>query len=324
MILILTNSTDATADYLAMRLSDADIAFQRFDTDRALEDSEVSFAPGAVRFRLGSHWYSARDFSSVWYRRPEALESSKIEESPEGKCVLDEWGEAFEGVFAHIPRERWMNYPAANALASRKLEQLTTADRMGFKIPDTLVTQDPTALRSFFRKHDKRIIVKPLGRACIDGENGARDSVIFTNRVTGEHLDDLQDLARCPTLFQQEVPKRSDVRITIVDGDIHAFELTAADADGKQRCDIRKNNMLDVCYRSVSLPQQILSQLKQLTRHYELRFAAVDMAIAENGDWYFFEINPNGQWAWLDLTAGAEIYKSFISSFRQAVREHGS
>ena len=40
------------------------------------------------------------------------------------------------------------------------------------------------------------------------------------------------------------------------------------------------------------------------------------MAIGTDGNWYFFEINPNGQWAWLDSDGGTNIAGSFIRAFR--------
>ena len=51
--------------------------------------------------------------------------------------------------------------------------------------------------------------------------------------------------------------------------------------------------------------------------HYELRFGAIDMVVSAAGDWYFLEINPNGQWAWLDMTAGTNIAASFLQAFSE-------
>ena len=317
MLLVLTNSADATADYLLSRLIEASVPFVRLDTNSALERIALSYQPSNPSLRIDGQWYGPTDFSTVWYRRPERLISDKIPDTPEGKCVLDEWSESLDGFFAHIPRMQWMNYPSANALASRKMEQLTTAQQHGFRIPDTIVTQDSAILRRFFSKHKGEVIVKPLGRAYIERPNDECDSVIFTNPVSECDFEDLTDLARCPTLFQQTVRKVSDVRITVVDTDIHAIELTAKDANGQQRCDIRRNNMLDVTYRAISLPEDVTAAVRKLVYFYGLRFAAIDMAVAEDEQWYFFEVNPNGQWAWLDLCGGASIYKSFIASFSE-------
>lgn len=323
MLLIVTNGSDATADYLQSRLIEASVPFVRFDTNTALERVELSFSPGNPSLQIDGQWYHPDDFSNVWYRRPERLVSNQIPDTPEGKCALDEWSESLEGFFAHIPQKHWMNFPAANALASRKLEQLSNALHLGFTIPDTIVTQDAHDLRTFFDKHNGEIIVKPLGRAYIERPDSEVDSIIFTNPVRETDLEHLDDLAQCPTLFQQSVRKQSDVRITVVDGDLHAFELTAMDNEGQQRCDIRRNNMLDVKYRAITVPQDVTVALRRLVASYGLRFAAIDMAVATDGQWYFFEVNPNGQWAWLDLCGGATIYKSFIASFSVGAKSSG-
>lgn len=315
MLLVVTNGSDATANYLLARLTEAHVPFVRFDTNTALERVALSFKPGNPLLQIDGQWYQPDDFSTVWYRRPERLLSSQIPDTPEGKCTLDEWSESLEGFFAHIHRARWMNFPAANALASRKLEQLSNAQQLGLKIPDTVVTQDSGVLRTFFQKHKGEVIVKPLGRAYIERPDSECDSIIFTNPLQETDLDHLDDLAGCPTLFQQSIRKQSDIRITIVDDDIHAFELTAKDSRGQQRCDIRRNNMLDVTYRTIKIPHDVTVSLRLLIASYGLRFAAIDMAVATDGQWYFFEVNPNGQWAWLDLCGGATIYRSFVDSF---------
>jgi len=103
----------------------------------------------------------------------------------------------------------------------------------------------------------------------------------------------------------------------VVDSDIHAVELLAGDAPGEQRCDIRRNNMNDVVYRPITLPADVKAALCKLVAHYGLRFGAIDMTVANSGDWYFLEINPNGQWAWLDMTAGTKIASSFVKTFSE-------
>ena len=135
---------------------------------------------------------------------------------------------------------------------------------LGFSVPDTLVTQDPDDLREFLRLAWRLSNYQADGagtrRACAPDQ----DTVIFTNRVRQEHLDRCDDLRGCPTLFQEEIHKYSDVRITVVDGMIHAVELSAIDGDGMQRCDIRRDNMRDVTHESISLPDDIAARIRSL------------------------------------------------------------
>jgi hypothetical protein len=56
-------------------------------------------------------------------------------------------------------------------------------------------------------------------------------------------------------------------------------------------------------------------RLLTLAADYGLRFAAIDMAVALTGEWVFFEVNPNGQWAWLDLVGASDIASSFVRAF---------
>ena len=107
------------------------------------------------------------------------------------------------------------------------------------------------------------------------------------------------------------------MRITVVDFHLCAAELLVTDGDGKQRCDVRRNNMDDVRYQRLPLPEDIEGKLRRLTEHYCLRFAAIDMVIDTMGRWFFLEINPNGQWAWLDLVGGMDLANHFIESFAE-------
>ncbi len=320
MLLILTNSEDATADYLLSALQKHDVPFLRFDTDMILNRLTFLYDTHLPRIAVDGVAYSPEEFSNVWYRRPERLKHPLLGGSSEDKFLIDEWSEALEGFFAHIEYHKWMNHPTCNVPASHKLEQLSRAKELGFRVPETLVTQDPNRLRAFYEKHTGRVIVKPMASGYIVRSDNERDSLIYTNRVSADHLGNLDDLRACPTLFQEEIDKATDVRITIVDQDIHAVELLGQEEDGTQRCDIRRNNMEDVIYRPVKLPVAVDQRIRKLVAHYALRFAAIDMAVTREEDWVFFEVNPNGQWAWLDLAGVTNITGSFVASFSKITK----
>ena len=322
MLFVLTNSQDATATYLIPILAKAGIPLLRLDTDLLLPKTQLAYEVGKPTLRVDGRWYDADEVSAIWYRRPEDLKDPRFDSSPESKYARSEWTEFLECFFAHVPSTRWVNHPSNNAAASRKLEQLTTAVQLGLRVPETLVTQEPRELRAFFAKHAGRVVVKPLASGYIERAGDERDTLIYTNLVRPEDLNDLENLKLCPTLFQQCVDKQNDVRITVMDSDIRAVELLAGDKPGEQRCDVRRNNMSDVSYRLISLPAEVEAGLRQLMDHYKLRFGAIDMAVSKSGDWYFFEVNPNGQWAWLDMAAGTTIADSFVRSFGKGLISH--
>jgi len=317
MLLVLTNSQDATADYLVSVLHRNAVKLLRFDTDTCLPHTTVTFQARRPLLCNNGAFFEPESFTNVWYRRPQRLKYKELSETPEGTFTLDEWAEAFEGFFAQIPMTKWVNHPSKNVAASHKIEQLTTAHNLGLLIPETLVTQDANKLREFYAIHGGRIITKPMARGYVERPTGEKDTVVYTNRVMPEHLTELKDLASCPTLFQEFIDKACDVRITFVDGDFHAVELVAKERDGSQRCDIRRNNMDDVNYRLTTLPTDVESRLRDMMGLYYIRFAAIDMAVSNDGRWYFLEVNPNGQWAWLDLGGVTDIARSFVHIFRK-------
>jgi glutathione synthase/RimK-type ligase-like ATP-grasp enzyme len=315
MLFILTNSLDATASFLTPLLQRSNTSFIRFDTDFIVSRATFKYSHCEPHLRIDDVWYRPSQIDYIWYRRPEQLKDERFDVSPEGKYANTEWTEFFENFFAHVPKHKWVNHPSCNAAASRKLEQLTTATSFGIKIPDTITTQEPTELREFYEKHAGRIIAKPVSTGYVERQGKERDSLIYTNIVRGEELLNLDDLRVCPTLFQEFIEKAYDVRITVLDNHITAVSLKAQETDGTQRCDIRRNNMSDVSYSKINLPETVKKGIGKFMMKYSLRFAAIDMVVSKNGDWYFLEINPNGQWAWLDTSAATNIGSSFVEVF---------
>ncbi len=316
MLLILTNSDDATASHLETKLRDRDIRWLRFDTDKSLYDASLSFRKGRPELVVGPYSLTPDKIDHVLYRRPERLKHEAIDDTPEGKFVYGEWAEALEGFLAHIHKPKWMNWPAANVAASHKIEQLSRAEQLGFLVPETLVTSDPNELRSFYEAQRGKIIAKPMAKGYVERADEGNDSLIYTNRVFEDHLLDLDELPNCPTLFQRFVEKTADVRIAVIDREVHPVALYASDSSGLQRCDIRINNMSDVQYERIELPELEKTNILRLMDYYELRFAAIDMAIGTDGRWYFFEVNPNGQWAWIEEAGATNISDSFVKSFQ--------
>lgn len=316
-MIILTNSLDVTADYLCGILQRYQLRYQRLDTDNCIERLSISHVGSTTTIFIDELRLEPEDISNIWYRRPERLKHEIYSNSHEGKFILDEWSESLESFFIQIPLEKWMNHPSMNVAASHKLDQLRVASKLGFTVPESLVTQNPNQLKSFFFKHKSKIITKPLSAGYIERSNDEQDSLIYTNVVNSSNLEELDDLPNCPTLFQEYIDKICDVRITVVDENIHAVKLYAADESGLQCCDIRHNNMANVRYHSIDLPVEISEKVNNLMKFYGLRFGAIDMAVSQTGEWVFFEINPNGQWAWLDLVGGESIGLSFMKSFKE-------
>ncbi len=319
MIIIFSNSLDVTADYVCSRLEQSQLQYVRLNTDQLTEKAELLYKCNVFSLDLDRQILKLDDINCVWCRRPQSLRPQRklSLEKGEQAHTISEWNAAIEGFLAHIPVDSWINHPGNNALAMSKLEQLSRANKIGFKIPDTLVTQSFEEIIQFWKECKGSLIVKPISHGYIERHNPKEDTLIFTSQVTLEQLSNNQDLlSLCPTLFQKKVEKKFDVRINIVDEEVIAVAIYASDQIKLQTIDIRRNNMKNVRYELIDLPFFIRNKVLELCHSYKLRFAAVDMAFTKESDWIFFEINPNGQWAWLDLEGVTDIASSLLKSMQ--------
>jgi hypothetical protein len=314
MLLVLTASSDATADYLCKRFDAEDLPYVRMNTDECFDRVRLSFDVKIPRLRIGHLEITSSDIYNVWLRRPGEISIPIGFEPGERRHISAEWAEAVNGFLAHIPVERWVNHPAANALASHKMEQLSRAGEFGLIVPDTLVTQDAELFKRFFDAHGGDVITKPLASGYIERSNGS-DEIIYTSQVQSCDNEALCLLAVCPTLVQSRIKKSVDVRVCVVDDCLTAVAISMFDASGAPELDVRIDNMKNAAYNPILVPPDERCHILALVRSYGLRFAAVDLAVDEDGNWVFFEINPNGQWAWLDIVGGFDIASTFLKAF---------
>lgn len=314
--LILTNSGDATADYLCGRLSSAAVPHCRFDTDTALAAIRLTLTDGDLHVSWNGQTIRPGDVGTIVYRRPKPFAPPVSGDAAQQSHASDEWAEAMEGFLAHVPPERWINHPPRNFVASHKVEQLTRARACGLTVPAWLVTSDADTAKRFLNTHGPEVIAKPLASGYIERASPGDDTLIYTQSINPLHAHLFERLAACPVLFQARVNKVTDVRMIVVDDRITAVSLTAIDPDGSQRLDIRRDNMRDVRYAPLSVPSRVAHAVAGLMRGYGLRFAAIDFAVDADGHWTFFEVNPNGQWAWLDLAGASDIGAAFVDALR--------
>jgi glutathione synthase/RimK-type ligase-like ATP-grasp enzyme len=316
-VLVVTNRLDATADYLCSRMAEANVEHVRLNTEAVLESCSFHIDESRREIVINGVHLGADDIGVVWYRRPEPIGVGPAGGDPyEQAFSRAEWMAATEGFLNHVPSGRWINHPSRIFAASGKLEQLHRAAAHGLSVPDWLCTTSTADAVAFYQKHSGGIVAKPLFSGYVERGNPADDTVIYTSPVQLEVLSQQGPHLGAPTLFQRTL-RGPDIRITIVDDEIHAVRIERPDG----KVDVRRDNMAGVAYSVAQPPEHVRRSLLALVRSYGLRFAAIDMLESRDG-WQFLEVNPNGQWAWLDLVAGTTIYTAFISAFHAKPRDH--
>ncbi|MGI9001791.1 MAG: ATP-grasp ribosomal peptide maturase [Pseudonocardia sp.] len=295
-VLVMTDRYDPTADLVVEELNRRDAPVFRFDTSEfptALTVSaELTGKQWRGRARTARRSLDLDDISGVYYRRPTAFAF------PDGMSVEERrWANVqarlgFGGLLASL--EPWLNHPHRIGYAEYKPVQLRTAVAAGLLVPRTLVTNEPDTARAFVSEVGEAICKPFSGTTAVTDTEGPHQ--VFATRVTPEQAGD-PSVAHSMHLFQQWVPKDYEVRLTVVDDQFFAARIDArtAAATVDWRADY---HALD--YTAVTTPKFVRTRVTELLRRLGLRFGAMDFVVAPDGEWWFLECNPNGQWAWIE------------------------
>lgn len=138
------------------------------------------------------------------------------------------------------------------------------------------------------------------------------NKVIYTNKITPKYLEQIELIKMSPAIFQEIIPKSCELRITVVGDKIFPVKIYSQE-DEFTALDWRKKpslNDFNVKMEPVGLPSSVEKSIYSLMNKLSLQFGCIDMIVTPNGDYVFLEINPNGQWYFVQLKTGVEIAKS--------------
>lgn len=111
-----------------------------------------------------------------------------------------------------------------------------------------------------------------------------------------------------PVLLQEEIPKRADIRVIVIGDVIYAVAIDSQQ-DEQTVVDWRCGGP-GLSHEVIDLPGQLRGQLLSLADSYHLSFAAIDMVLDASGQYIFLEINPSGEWGWLERVTDLDISSS--------------
>lgn len=206
-----------------------------------------------------------------------------------------------------------MNHPSREADACYKPRQLATAACCGLTVPETLVTNDPQAVRRFADRLDGRVVVKTLGSNAIMERDGPR--VCYTYPLSEDDLSDLSGVEVTAHLFQERVgAKTHEVRLTAVGDALFAAAIKAG--SDAARIDWRAD-FGALSYRPTEVPGEVAQGVRAYLSAFGLAYGAFDFAVTPDSHWLFFECNPGGQFGWIEAATGLPITSALADLLAQ-------
>jgi len=302
-VVVLTQATDVTGDMVIQELHSRGVPVFWFDTAQFPMSLTVNaHFDGIWRGTLDGPDGSValESIRSVYFRRPTTFVFPEAMTDAERRFATNEARRGIGGLLMALPC-LWLNHPSHVADAEYKPYQLAAAARYGLDVPRTMVTNDPTAAvsaREFLGPH---VVYKPLGHTEV--VDGNRLNMVFTTVVPPEFIQDKR-IALTAHQFQERVHKYRDVRATVVGDQVYAADLFRDDPDAP--LDWRADYST-IRYETTKLPAQVEARLLALTRQLNLRFCAADFIVDTDERYYFVDLNPNGEWGWIEKAVGLPI-----------------
>ena len=236
------------------------------------------------------------DLDVVWCRRvhaPAVVPDHVRDEA--ARAVIDRnTAAALEGALLSDFGGAWVSEPRATRTAELKLVQLRAAQHVGLRIPRTLVSQDPERVRAFCEEFDYEVVVKAVA--------GSRTTPTMTGRVTPEILTD-DAVALCPAIYQELVPGTRHLRVCCFGGDTHTALLETDRLDWRYPHDFHAE--------PTRLDPETAGKLARLLDLLELRMGIFDLKPSEGADPVWLELNPQGQFLFLEGMTGMPLVEAF-------------
>jgi glutathione synthase/RimK-type ligase-like ATP-grasp enzyme len=237
---------------------------------------------------------SMEQVTAAWWRRPQPFGIPPTVKDPNVRhFAMSEAATAFQGMW-QSSQALWVNNIMRDAAAAHKPWQLSVAKEVGLPVPETLITNDPEEARAFWGAYPGQVVYKP---------HTASLHVWRETRILKPEEQALAESVRlAPVIFQKYIPG-TDLRITAI-----GERLFAAEADtkeGEYPTDVRLNTNLK--YKPHSLAVDVVEKLLKLMRRLGLEYGAIDMRLTREGQYVFLEVNPAGQFLYIEMATGLPI-----------------
>lgn len=307
VVLVIADETDTTADRVCALLASRDVRMFRFDT--------AEF-PGRLQLRAelnGTTWRGelSRDgdcvdldeVRSVYVRRPRPFEV------PAHLTAAERWHAATEcrygmgGCLTSLPVP-YLNHPSRAADAAYKPRQLKDLRACGLIIPPTLVTNSAEPVREFAARYGP-LVCKSIAASVLHTADTAH--VVYTRRITDDDLGDLAGIDYGAHLFQPFVESEYAVRLTVVGQRFLAVRIDAG--SDRARTDWR-SDYDSLTYQIIDIPPDTKAAVASYMKFSGLNYGAFDFLVRADGSMVTLEINPEGNYSWIEEETTLPISES--------------
>jgi hypothetical protein len=269
--LILTNSYDGTSDALIRHIGTENVFRLNFD-----QFNNTNLEIRGENILIGNSIFQIRgeDISKVYWRKPFHA-SINVD-----RYVYSEIKYIFREIFNlfRLQRKAILVVPNIENYCG-KMVQMSIAKKY-FNVPNWSVT-----------------INRPLGKgSCVakslSSPLTSSNKVMYTSIVEREALD-----SQYPWFLQDMIHSEFDITVVYIDGQLFSYKLRRNNKYIDWRKDVNRSTQN---WEVFEIHNHISKNIDLYMKDLGLKFGRLDF-LKQGDDYFFLEVNPNGQWAWLDL-----------------------
>lgn len=273
-----------------------------YETDMVASGEDhlgIYLGPAGVQVLYQGETVYPAEYAAAWLRRPRRISQQPSDDIAREIGLDKERFETQRFIWESIPEDRWLNVPRAIYQAQQKIPQLLVARSLGFTIPTTVVSNSLDTINALLPAGN---IISKLNNVLVPTKDG------YTHHFTKVYSESDRNVIPgfpFPGIWQPQVPKSREWRITYVDGESFDAAIYTSDEAKTTGDPISLLTMLNLSKRDSRKPKN--TNARPFSIIMGLKYGAFDFAEDAEGRLTFFEMNPNGQYGWLEDRLGFPI-----------------
>lgn len=326
-LLIVTSQSDLHVDAVIRELAGSAVESVRLNTEDFTRQAHYYFAwdelgncfNQAMMFQDSLR--SVKNLRVIWWRKPQEYGSHpQIKDEWALKYSQDETKALLLSLSGLYPDATWINNYYNLRLPSQRINQIPVAKKLGLSIPPTLVTNQYNAALKFLQQYPD-CIIKPMTYSGF--RHNDEQYACYTRIIDIETLDAFREsIHLAPVFLQKRISKKAEYRVTLIGDKSFVCRIEAAHLkDPDVALDWRATEPDKLTHIPDSLPDSYIKQLRQMLQVFGLHFGAFDVIRDHDDTLYLIELNPNGQWYWIEILTGMPMVKAMVRLIEELAKQ---
>jgi len=315
MILILTSSGDVHIDLIQEWLNYYNYKYIRLNSDDLLTKN-IRISVNDKDIYIDENKIGINDINVIWYRKvgwfKRSEQYAEIRKNVQNEIfqqLSSEFVSVLKAIFSCFKNKYWITNP--NNININKFEVLTIANECGLTIPYSSILSTKDSLIELLN-NKKKLISKSIWEVFfLKEEDGIYN--MFTSRINSNEISKFPDTF-FPSFIQEEIEKEYEIRIFYFLGKFYSMSIFSQSKKSTE-IDFRNDDIYNPSRQiPIILPDEIKKKIHKLMRKLKLNNGSIDMIKSINGQYYFLEINPTGQFGMVGIPCNYPIFKDVAKS----------